>query len=401
MSSESRFTSPDAPDPSRAPTDRSIDQGEATELEHLLDRYWFGHVTANERRTVEAWLDADPQRRGRYGQLRQTLLDSAHDTLSSAERTRRTAAIVQAIGQRPNVAASTATEQGAPRPISTRTDDAARRAPAWSRRAVRVAAAAVACVSVSAAVWLGVREAPRSAPMRARTYATRTGQRAVIVLEDGSRVQLAPRTTLRVTSGFGQATRTVSLVGQARFDVQHASGIPFIVQTGTTITRVLGTTFDVQQYPDEYAVRVAVTSGKVFVSGRTPQHPSVTLVAGMTGLITDSSAITVATSEAPYVGWTDGQLVFHRATTSDVLATLTRWYGYRFQLADSSLASQSLTVGLSTESSSAAFATLKQVLDVELRFEDSVVTLFPRRSGQTIPRAPRPTVSTIHPEVGR
>jgi len=212
---------------------------------------------------------------------------------------------------------------------------------------------------------------------------------------------LAPQTTLRVEPGFGRDRRVVSLVGEAYFDVRHTAGAPFMVHTGTTITRVLGTRFEVQRYPDERVVRVAVADGKVLVGGQTAQHPSVTLVAGMTGVVSDSSAITVATTEAPYVGWIDGQLVFHKATTTDVLAVLTRWYGYRFQLTDSSLAAQNLTVGLSTESASAAFATLKQVLDVELHFEDSVVTLSPRRGTPAAPRVPRTGAPFTQPKVGR
>jgi len=124
----------------------------------------------------------------------------------------------------------------------------------------------------------------------------------------------------------------------------------------------------------------------------------------MMGLVGDSTATVVTGDQAQYVGWVEGQLVFHKTPTADVLAALTRWYGYRFQFEDSSMANRKITLGMSTESSAAALATLRQVLDVELTFQQNVVTLHPRRDTRALPplrRDRQDALSTTQFEVGR
>ena len=107
----------------------------------------------------------------------------------------------------------------------------------------------------------------------ARQYQTGVMQRAIVRLADGSRVTLAPQTTLTVASGFGADTRTVSLRGEAYFDVASGSRAPFIVNAGHVRARVLGTAFDVRSYTDEHDVRLAVVSGRISVSARETESP--------------------------------------------------------------------------------------------------------------------------------
>jgi ferric-dicitrate binding protein FerR (iron transport regulator) len=387
----------------------------------LLARYWFGQASAEEATQVETWFAAVPGRRERYTRLRHLMLGAGPAELSDRDVTRRTAAILDTIQSdtstsrpRPSAgepAVARATSRNMRESVVTRAS-AGRSSRARFPWRATIAGATLACAAGVVGI-IALHSTRTSGSSRTdRIYATRTGQRATVMLSDGSRVQLAPQTTLRVASNFGRGDRVVTLSGEAYFAVSHVTGAPFTVRTGATLTRVVGTTFDVQRYPTDHVVRVTVTAGKVVVGGTTPRQPSVTLIAGMTGVVSDSSAVTVATGELPTVSWTDGQLVFHNATTDDVLAALTRWYGYRFRLTDSSLVHQNLTMGVSTESSAAALETLKQVLDVDLTFHDSVVTVSPRRdaSAHATPRNPRGLrgiygiknpFSTTHAEVGR
>jgi ferric-dicitrate binding protein FerR (iron transport regulator) len=227
-------------------------------------------------------------------------------------------------------------------------------------------------------------------------YATRAGQYGTITLSDSSHVVLAPASRLRIAPGFGDRSRDVSLVGEAYFTVGHRSGIPFVVHAGATTTRVLGTAFSVRRYPTDGSTQVAVETGKVIVMGHTVQRPSVTLAAGYVGTVTDSTATSALTDLVPYTGWRSGHLVFRDIPAHDVLATVGRWYGYQFQLTDSTLATQRVTVRLSTQPSREDFAVLKAVLDVDMQFVGTRVILRPRTS----PAAPTP-MDSPRPEVGR
>jgi len=238
---------------------------------------------------------------------------------------------------------------------------------------------------VVAAIMFRIGNATHSTPRgsdASEHYATATGQRATITLTDGTRVTLAPQSVLRVVPPLNGATRTVALVGEAYFEVHGKSDAPFVVRTGAVATRVLGTTFSVRYYITDPRVQVAVTTGKVVVSALTRQHPTITLTAGAVGAVTDSMAVLISVdSAAQYTAWTAGQLHFYRVPITDVLATLTRWYGYQFRLADPALSDHRLTAVLDTWSAASALGTIKLLLNVDLTFDANVVTLHPRRAG--------------------
>jgi ferric-dicitrate binding protein FerR (iron transport regulator) len=102
--------------------------------------------------------------------------------------------------------------------------------------------------------------------------------------------------------------------------------------------------------------------------------------------VTDSTATAVAVSDlSQYTDWTQGRLVFEKTPVPVLLATVGRWYGYQFRLADSTLALDRISVVLKTTDLSDMLTSLKSVLDVTMVFDGSVITLTPRRA---LPRRP-------------
>jgi transmembrane sensor len=236
-----------------------------------------------------------------------------------------------------------------------------------------------------------------------RSYTTGAYQQGIVTLDDGTRVTLAPQTTLRLAE-FSARNRTVSVDGKAYFEVMHAAGAPFEVHTGTVTTRVLGTAFLVDHTPYGSRVRVAVEEGKVRVSDSLRVNADVTVTAGDVGEITDSTtAVKTIADSTSGVEWSRGQLVFYDMPVATVLRTLSRWYGYQFRCADSTLPQRSVTIGLSVRSSASALATLEQVLRVSLVMAGDTVTLTPyaERRAKGIPRVRSYDIWTPTREVGR
>jgi len=369
-----------------------------TEWRRLAD-YLAGELPSDDMAAVQAWLDREPRRRA--------LLERLRAAWDEAGATRQAPVDVEHLlgTVRTRIAAET-TPPRAPH-LASRVGPhvATSRTQVWtriSRSRWAIGAAAAAFIVGIAGVWR-VRHNVSSTSTPYALYRTGAGQIAHLTLADGSRLTLAPNSRLGVARDFGHR-RDVTLSGEAYFQVAPGTTTPFLVHTGNVTTRVLGTAFDVQRYTHDTMVRVTVASGKVMVAGPAGRQAPVTLTAGMTGMVGDSSAVTMATDELPSVRWIDGQLMFHKAPTADVLAALARWYGYQFRLADSSLAAKNLTLVLSTESSSAALSTLKLMLDVDLIFDDSVVTLSPKHNPHPGPRATRTlreALSTPQLEVGR
>lgn len=91
-----------------------------------------------------------------------------------------------------------------------------------------------------------------------------TGKRKTVKLPDGSLITLEPNSRLAYPGRFTGGTREVHLTGEAYFEVKPNHEKPFIVRTPYVIATVLGTSFNVEAYPNGIA-RVVVTTGRVKV----------------------------------------------------------------------------------------------------------------------------------------
>src|SRR5208282_5108598 len=106
-------------------------------------------------------------------------------------------------------------------------------APGW------IAAAALACAVVAAAVWFGM---PGPRP---ESIATASSQRRSFTLSDGTVVELNANTSAQFENG--RSERRVRLAeGEAYFVVTKDKERPFIVDTPAGTVRVTGTVFIVR-----------------------------------------------------------------------------------------------------------------------------------------------------------
>lgn len=91
---------------------------------------------------------------------------------------------------------------------------------------------------------------------------------------DGSKVILAPGSSIHFNENTWQKNRTIKLNGQAQFDV--TKGAPFTVQTDIGEVKVLGTSFEVFQMNSELSL--SCFEGRVLLSSK--QNQSVEVTAG-------------------------------------------------------------------------------------------------------------------------
>ena len=84
-------------------------------------------------------------------------------------------------------------------------------------------------------------------------------------LPDGSQLVLQPQSEARYPTVFNPAKREVWLTGAAYFSVVHDADRPFLVHSGSLVTRVLGTRFRVNAPTNDSRITVSVESGKVSV----------------------------------------------------------------------------------------------------------------------------------------
>lgn len=85
------------------------------------------------------------------------------------------------------------------------------------------------------------------------------------VLQDHSVIWLQPRSLIVVDKDFNKINRRIWLQGEAFFEVEHNDKVPFIVISGYTKTKVLGTSFNVKTGLTGDKTEVVVATGRVKV----------------------------------------------------------------------------------------------------------------------------------------
>jgi ferric-dicitrate binding protein FerR (iron transport regulator) len=98
-----------------------------------------------------------------------------------------------------------------------------------------------------------------------RQVVTALRERRTVQMPDGTQVSLEQGSTLDYPERFSGKTREVTLKGEAFFEVTADPNHPFIVHTDLIKTTVLGTSFNVESYPEGKEARVVVVTGKVKV----------------------------------------------------------------------------------------------------------------------------------------
>jgi len=98
--------------------------------------------------------------------------------------------------------------------------------------------------------------------------------------DGGSRVELAGNTRLQVERSRYTEVRIMLARGELRATVRRAAGSRFIVDAGGYRVHVVGTRFTVRWDPDQSELTVAVTEGKVRVTGRLLAREGIMVEAG-------------------------------------------------------------------------------------------------------------------------
>jgi transmembrane sensor len=184
---------------------------------------------------------------------------------------------------------------------------------------------------------------------------------------------------LVVAAGYGDASRSVELRGEALFDVVHDAERPFSVRAGGAEIHDLGTAFTVSTDPGA-AVRVAVTKGRVSIGpAGAPASAGTVLAAGDRALLTGGHAEVERSAELDVdLAWTRGRLVFVETPLEEVAVELWRWYGAQLRIEDPALRSRELTASFQGESLAEVLQVVRLAAGAELEMRGDTAIL---RSG--------------------
>jgi transmembrane sensor len=195
--------------------------------------------------------------------------------------------------------------------------------------------AAFAAIGLAAAIAL-VAAPPMLLQLRADAV-TSTGELRTLVLDDGSKVVLAPRSA--VSLSYTDARRGVRLLqGSAYFEVLPDPARPFRVVAGEVETTVLGTEFEVALEAE--GTSVSVREGRVRVDDKAAWPPlSAQLTAGDWLRVSARGAVDwQGRAPGDVASWTTGLFVVRNQPISEIVDRLRGYYGGTIILQDDAFA---------------------------------------------------------------
>lgn len=168
---------------------------------------------------------------------------------------------------------------------------------------------------------------PSDAPAGQNKLTTPNGGSYQIELPDGSQVWLNAASSISFPSSFSGNTREVAITGEAYFEVKHDAEKPFIVRSGNTIIRDIGTRFNVMAYADESVKKVTLQEGAVEVTHAGDNQkqlltPGQQVQVSPTGKFTWIKQIDADAA----IAWKEGRFNFQDADLQTVMRQLSRWY---------------------------------------------------------------------------
>lgn len=185
---------------------------------------------------------------------------------------------------------------------------------------------------------------------------TEQDNRAHTILPDGSHVWLNKESKLTYSKKIFNKDRSVSLSGEAYFEVAHDDSHPFVVDCRGIKINVLGTHFNVRSLPNEQKVTSTLYQGSIKMTSGEEEYllqpgQSLTLY-----LNKHKPRWTAAKSASPI--WHQNEIVYNRSALQNITDTLEQLYNVRVVYLSPALRKETYTCRFSTTDS------LKSILEV-------------------------------------
>lgn len=196
------------------------------------------------------------------------------------------------------------------------------------------------------------------------TMTTPRGGQYKLKLPDGTLVWLNASSSITYPTAFQGKTREVRITGEAYFEVAKNPAQPFTVKTWQDDITVKGTSFNVNSYTDEEAVKTSLLEGMVEINGMTLNPGN----AYMRGKM-------FPTDITRDLAWKNGAFNFHQVKLKEAMRQIARWY-------DVEISYQNQVTDIELRGEIGRNLTLQQVLDglqdkdLHFKLEGKLLTVY-------------------------
>lgn len=209
-----------------------------------------------------------------------------------------------------------------------------------SRREIRISLLKVAAVAVAviASVWFIVNMANSGIVI---VTTDETDSNYEVLLSDGSKIVLNRNTTVSYSRSFNKE-RSVTLSGEAFFEVARDEDHPFTVMTDMAEITVLGTSFNVITENGNEETEVFVESGRVQVSSNFTDNV-ITLSKDFVCKVSEKYTAEELNTNLNYLSWNTRLLRYNGEQLDVVFADLKRLYNIDIVTNDEAINTFTLT----------------------------------------------------------
>lgn len=156
------------------------------------------------------------------------------------------------------------------------------------------------------------------------TLRTQNGETYMLTLPDQSKVWLNAASSISYTTDLHRnSVRSVTLTGEAYFEITPDQSRPFVVRTGDQEVEVLGTAFNVNSYADEANVATTLLSGSVRV--RVGKREQI-IVPGEQLQNNGHSFQVVKIDTGRVTDWKNGEFNLQQLPLRTAMRKIARWY---------------------------------------------------------------------------
>ena len=314
--------------------------------ESLIHKRLSGELSQDEERALNEWLKESPDHRGHFEEAERIWkltgiddgdvldIDLEHELARFNERIQQ--------------------EPAATLPVKR------------LRLVWRYAAAAVVLIGV--ALFWAQSGADDGALMLVETGANETRE---VTLPDNSTVLLNENSRISYTADFSE--RFIQMNGEIFFDVQHDATRPFRIQSGKSMTHVLGTSFVVRYRANEPDIRVTVSTGRV-TFGVPETNQEEVLEPGYQGrLLKATNTLSVAPNDNPnYQVWRNRSLSFESTSLSDVVQQLRIHFGIVIEDPAAALGACTFTADFDAPDLEEVLQLLSYSIDIDISVQNGV-----------------------------
>ncbi|KAA1243414.1 FecR family protein [Aquimarina sp. RZ0] len=197
----------------------------------------------------------------------------------------------------------------------------------------------------------------------------KNGKENKFVLPDATNVWLNKGSQLIYSKGFNNKERKVTLKGEAFFDVTKDLDKPFLISCNETITKVLGTSFNLKGDPVTRETELILLSGRVEFSS---ENGKKILEAGDKISASPDGALSKTRSYNPnFSSWRTRKLIFEKTLMDQVIKDVEIRYRKKIRIEDNQFRRCKLTASYDNESFEDVLQTFKILFGIHVEYIDS------------------------------